>query len=95
MAIEVIRADLIELRPKPCLVRADFKAKTIDIVDEKQEFRSWKDPYYIGFDRIRTAEALVGWILHLHEKTWFTHEHTRQMILVWQQVTGKAVHFDA
>jgi hypothetical protein len=95
MAIEVIRADLIELRPKPCLVRADFKAKTIDIVDEKQEFRSWNDPYYIGFDRIRTAEALVAWIVHLQEKTWFTDQHTRQMIFVWQQVTGKAVLFDA
>ena len=79
---------------RPCLVRVDFNAKTIDIIDENQAIRSWKDPYYIDFDRVKTAEALLGWICHLTGKTWWTAEHARQLIYAWSEVTGKQIHFD-
>ena len=80
---------------KPPVVRIDWAAKTIDIVDEKHEFRTWKDPYYINFDRIKTAEAALAWVLHLSGKTWWSRRHSEELIFAWQTVTGKQVHFDA
>lgn len=80
---------------EPSVVRIDWKAKTIDIVDEEQRFRTWKDPYYINFDRIKTAEAALSWIVHLSGKIWWSGRHARELIYAWQAVTGKEVHFDA
>ena len=77
------------------LVRIDRESRTIDIVDEHQKFRTWDRPYYIGFDRIKTPEAVLAWICHLSEKTWWTNRHARELIWAWQHVTGKAAHFDA
>ena len=77
------------------LVRIDGESRTIDIVDEHQKFRTWDRPYYIDFDRIKTPEAVLAWICHLSEKTWWTSRHARELIWAWQHVTGKAAHFDA
>lgn len=74
------------------LVRVDLKAKTFDIVDAKQEFWHWGDPYYIDFDRAETAEHLLGWIQHLSGKVWWTTDHVDQLVDAWSGVTGKVVH---
>ena len=39
-----------------------------------------RSPYEIELSRIPTAEALLGWIQHLREKTWVTGEHVVQFI---------------
>jgi len=86
---------LSDLKKREPLVCIDEKSKTIDIVDEHQEVRTWDDPYYINFNRIKTPEAVLAWICHLSEKTWWTERHARELIWAWQQVTGKQVRFDA
>ena len=92
---QTLTAFLADSKKRQPLVRIDEKSKTIDIVDEHQEIRTWDNPYYIDFDRIKTPEAVLAWICHLSEKTWWTDRHARELIWAWQSVTGKAVRFDA
>lgn len=91
-SLSAVLADIDKEQP---LVRIDEKSKTIDIVDEHQQFHIWDDPYYIHFHRIKTPQAVLAWICHLSEKTWWTDRHTRELIWAWQSMTGKQVRFDA
>lgn len=36
--------------------------------------------YEIPIDRCKTPQRLIGWLLHLSEKGWFTQEHARQLM---------------
>jgi hypothetical protein len=63
------------------LVTVDRKNQTIDLLDPVDGTRTDDDPYWIRFDRIDTPEKVLGWLVHLHEKTWFTVEHMR--LLIW------------
>jgi hypothetical protein len=46
--------------------------------------------YPISEDRCSTHEALVKWLVHLFDKSWFTKEHARQLI----RVAGKRWSLD-
>ena len=38
--------------------------------------------YPIELSRISSPQQLIGWILHLSDKTWFTADHLRMLILL-------------
>lgn len=44
--------------------------------------------YDIEWHRIDSHQKLVGWILHLTEKTWWKKEHSVGLILVTQDHFG-------
>lgn len=49
----------------------------------ENDWTFWDDPsvYEIEVDRIGTAEKLLGCVAHMSDKTWFSSEHARQLIL--------------
>jgi hypothetical protein len=49
--------------------------------------------YCIERDRIDTEAKLIRWLLHLSTtKTWFSREHTRQLIEQFVEITGFRPH---
>ena len=57
------------------VVNLDMENKTIDLLDPVTGMRTKDEPYFIHFNRIDTPEKVLGWLIHLREKTWFTTVH--------------------
>jgi hypothetical protein len=49
------------------------------------------DEYWWTADRIDTTAKLLGWLAHLSEKGWFTNDHLRQMLSLFQKLHPGAV----
>jgi len=76
------------VEPEVLLVKVDETAKTIDVLCPAYGYTE-SSPYAIAFDRIQTPEKVLGWLLQLSAKRWFTVEHARQLIFSAQQIGVK------
>lgn len=75
------------------LLFVDYKARTINLVDERREFHDFEEnPYSIAFHRIDTHAKLLAWIEHLSEKTWITTEHLRLLVLAFESAMNGEVN---
>jgi len=48
--------------------------------------------YKVDLDRCRTAADLLGWIMHLSEKTWIKPRHIAELIQRVEQQNGVKVN---
>jgi len=48
--------------------------------------------YEIDVSRANTPEKLLGWLMHLSSKTWFTGDHLESLIAVASSHFGWRVH---
>lgn len=52
---------------------------------------SGMDPYEVPLSRCDTAEKLLGWVVHLGEKTWLTPRMTKLFVLMASEANEIAV----
>ena len=75
-------------------VRFDNKSRTFDFFGGNSRYTT-KNPYWINLNLTDTYPKLIGWLMHLSEKAWFTPPIMRAFVTEWSRVTGLAVDLDA
>jgi hypothetical protein len=68
------------------------KDRCIELFDDAGRFM-----YDIDLDRCKSAEAVLNWILHVHQKTWMTPQMMKDMLDMMLRVIPSNVlfHFGA
>lgn len=64
-----------ELTPSRPLTRLLKRTREVELKTGRAAYR-----YRVDLDRCRTAAELLGWIIHLTEKTWVKPRHIAELI---------------
>jgi len=81
-------AELMEMEPLPPATRYHPATLEVGLVDE-----SGRDWYRVDLEHINTAADMLGWIMHLSQKTWVTPRHLMELIEHAERHRGIQVNY--
>lgn len=77
------------------LVDLQDESKVETITENNKVWFCFDNGYDIEWSRCNTPQKLIGWIRHLSEKNWFTHDVCNDFILevnyMYRQLEGKDI----